>query len=316
MLWINLLFFLASCVVLFSSGVFLVKSLSKIAHFLRITEFTAAFIIMAIATSLPELFIGISSAINKNPALSLGNIIGANILDLTLVTGLIILAGRGINIKSKQTKKDSLLMLIPLILMLALFFIGNSLSRIDGIILIAAFCIYAFYLIKRREKFRKPLEDKVKRPEVIFHTALFIILLAVMFFSAKFVVQYASLLSLDLKLPPIMIGLFLISIGTVLPELTFGIAAALKNKGEMAIGDQIGTIVVNSTLILGIVAVIFPITAHATFFMISAAFLVVSAFLFATFFQTGSKLYVIEGISLILLYLFFMLLEFSTKIAA
>lgn len=312
-MWLNLLFFILFCTVLFGSGALLVKSLAKIAYFLHITEYTAAFIIMAIATSFPELFVGITSAISKNPALSFGNIIGANILDLTLVTGIIILAGRGIKIRSKKTKKDSLFMLLPVILPLILFLIGNSLSRIDGVILLLTFLGYSFYSVKRRKEFQKPLKDKVKRLEVVFQSAFFIVFLVIMFFSANYVVHYASLLSIDLALPPIMIGIFLISIGTVLPELTFGVAAALNKKGDMVLGDQIGTVVTNSTLILGITALIYPITANFALFIISAAFLVVSAFLFATFFQTGSKLYVIEAITLILLYALFIFIEFYIK---
>jgi len=312
---LNLLFFVLSCLVLFGSGALLVKILENIARFLRITEFTAGFIIMAIATSLPEMFIGISSAISKNPSLSLGNVIGANILDLTLVTGLIILAARGIKLKSKETKRDSLFMLIPIILLLILSFIGNSLSRVDGIILILVFFVYSYILVKKRKKeFKEPLHDHIKKYSIVFQSMLFIVLIGIMLISSRFVVHYAKLLSIDLNLPPITIGLFLISIGTVLPELTFGISAALKNKGEMALGDQIGTIVVNSTLIIGITAIICPITTKALLFMISAAFLIVSAFLFATFFQTGGKLYVIEGIALILLYLLFVFIELYIRL--
>lgn len=298
---------------LFGSSALLVKSLEKIAYFLHISEYTAAFIIMSIATSLPEFFIGITSAIAKNPALSLGNIIGANILDLTLVTGIIILAGRGIKIRSQKMKKDSLFMLLIVILPLILFLIGGSLSRIDGAILLFTFIGHSFYLVKRRKKFQKPLKDKVKRFEAAFQFAFFIVLLVIMFFSASYVVHYASLLSVDLALPLIMIGIFLISIGTVLPELAFGVTAALKKKGDMALGDQIGTIVANSTLILGITALIYPITVNFTLFMIGAAFLVGSAFLFAIFFHTGSKLYAIEAITLILLYALFLLIEFYIK---
>jgi cation:H+ antiporter len=296
--------------VLFASGIVLVESLSKIARFLRITEFTAAFIIMAIATSLPELFVGISSALEKSPSLSLGNIIGANILNLTLVTGLIILAGRGLKIESKETKKDALLMLIPIAALIILSFIGNSLSRIDGAILVCIFFIYSYRLIeKRKQEFKEKLENEIKRYEIVIHSMLFVVSLLLMFYSSKLVVHYAILLSQALKVPTIVIGLFLISIGTVLPELTFGISAALKNKGEMALGDQIGTIVVNSTFIIGIVAIIQPIKTSMMIFMISAAFLLFSAFIFATFFQVSRKLYVIEAIALIFLYLLFVFVE-------
>jgi len=152
MLLLNLLFFVLSCIVLFGSGMLLVKTLENIAKFLRITEFAAAFIIMAIATSLPELFVGISSAISATPALSLGNIVGANILNLTLIMGLIVLAARGIKIKSREVKRDSFFMFFFIILLLILFFVDNSLSRADGIILVVLFFVYCYELLKRRKK--------------------------------------------------------------------------------------------------------------------------------------------------------------------
>jgi len=317
MLIANLAFFALSCLVLVLSGTWLVKSLTKIACFLRITEFSAAFIIMAIATSLPELFVGISSALEKNPAFSLGNIIGANIIDLTLLVGIFSMIGRGINIKDSKIKKDAFIMCIILILPVILFLIGNSLSRIDGIFLILVFCLYSYWIIKKGKKQKKELGYSVKKGDIFLNVfwdalltiSLFIVCLVVLFFSSNYVVHYANLLAIDLIIPPIMIGLFMISIGTTLPELTFGSRAVLMGHSEMALGDQIGTIIVNSTLIIGITALIFPITANISLFLISGVFMLLVAFLFATFMESGSKLSIREGIALIFLYIFFVILE-------
>jgi Ca2+/Na+ antiporter len=81
----------------------------------------------------------------------------------------------------------------------------------------------------------------------------------------------------------------------------------------MALGDQIGTVVVNSTLIIGIAALICPITAHVASFMISATFMLLAGFIFATFVASGRKLDTTEGMTLILLYVFFIFVEFYTR---
>jgi len=315
MLWLNLLWFIAAALVLVASGTFLVRSLARISHFLRLTEFAAAFIIMAIASSLPELFVGISSAMAKNTALALGNIIGANILDITLITGIFIILGRGISAKTKKIRTNALAMIAVVGLPLVLFLIGNSISRIDGIILIAVFLLYAQNLIRQSRKFEKPYEEekKVGRKEIVLTVLLFIASLVLLFISANFLIKYASALAIDLNLPSIFIGLFLISIGTTLPELTFGARAILMGHEEMSIGDQIGTVIVNSTLILGVTALIWPITADFMAFFIAAIFLLFSAFLFTTFIQSAKKLDVGEGIALVLLYVFFILIEFYVK---
>ncbi|MBU4493072.1 MAG: sodium:calcium antiporter [Nanoarchaeota archaeon] len=310
MLITNLIVFLIACIVLVISGNLLVKTLTKIAAFLKLSEFVVGFIIMAFATSIPELFVGITSALAKNSALALGNVIGANIINLTLVIGIAILLGRGIKIESRKTKTDSLYMVFIAALPMVLMIIGNSLSRIDGIILLAAFVIYARRILRQKRLFKKEVEDGIKRRDIILTTILFVFSLALLFLSARFVVGYATLLSVDLALPPIIVGLFIISIGTTLPELTFGSRAVLAGHSEMALGNLIGSVIVNSTLVLGITAIIFPITANILLFSVSAIFMVVVAFLFATFVESGNKLYVKEGISLILLYIFFVIIEF------
>ncbi len=308
---IDLIYFILWCIVLVISGTFLVKSLSKISQFLKITEYSAAFIIMAIATSLPELFVGISSALSKNTALILGNIIGANILDITLIVGIFALVGRGIGIKNKRIKKDVFYMVGIVILPLILFLIGNSISKIDGMILLAAFIFYSSRLLKRTKKFEKEYETKkkIKRIEGIIYSFVFIASLVLLFLSADKIIKYASIISLELALSPILIGLFLISFGTTLPELVFGTRAIMLRHPSMTIGNQIGTIIVNSTLVLGVSAIIYPISAQFQLFLISASFMVLVAFLFAAFINSGKKIDITEGISLILLYIFFLMLE-------
>jgi cation:H+ antiporter len=313
MLLMNMIYFFIACVVLVVAGTYLVKNLVKIAQFLRITEFAAAFIIMAVATSIPEFFVGIMSAISKNPALSFGNIIGANIIDLTLVMGIIIIASRNIKIRDKEIKKDAFFMSLIAIAPLVLFLIGNVLSRLDGLILLGVFFTYSYRMFKRQRKFSKKTEDGIKRYEIVFSVFFFILCLAVLFVSANFIVKYATLLAIDLALPQIMVGLFLVSIGTTLPELTFGVRAAMMGHGEMALGDQIGTVICNATLIIGIVALIQPITAAFAPFIIASAFLLLSCFLFMTFTESGNRLDTKEGISLILLYIFFVMVEFCIK---
>ena len=147
----NLLFFIIASTVLAVSAFALTKSLIRIAAFLKLSEFTAAFIIMALSTSLPELFVGITSAINKNPALSLGNVIGANISDLTLVLGFAVIVAKGIKVNRKSIRKDSFFMFLIAILPIILMILGKGISRLDGVILISVFLLYSWNLIKERK---------------------------------------------------------------------------------------------------------------------------------------------------------------------
>jgi cation:H+ antiporter len=309
---INLIYFAISCALLVASGIYLTKSMAKIARFLGIPEFSVAFIIMAFATSIPELFIGVSSAFYGNPELSLGNILGANILNLTLISGIIILVSKEIKMHPLKTEKDSYMMLFAVILLTGLYILGETLSRIDGIILLAFFSINTYSIFKKRKKYSKKINNTEKQYK-FYWLLVFLISLVLLFISANLAVRYATGLAMDLNIPQIVIGLFLLSIATTLPELTFGVSAVALKHESMAIGDQIGTIITNSTLILGIVALINPITSELVPFMIAALFMIVSAFVFIKFIKTGHKLERMEGIILILIYILFIILEIFLK---
>jgi cation:H+ antiporter len=310
---LNLVLFLVACIFLILSGTLLVRSLSKLASYLRMSEFVISFILIAFATSVPELFVGISSALQNNTALSLGNVIGSNILNLTLIAGIIILLKRGIMIESKKTKADALYMFFIIALPFVLMWIGHAISRIDGVILLVAFFLYARKLYRERKIFKKEAENHAKRLEPIINTLIFILSLGLLFLSSRFVVSYATLLSAELLLPPVLMGLFLISFGTTLPELVFESRAVLMGHSEMALGNLIGTVIVNSTLVLGITSLIQPITADFLLFITAGVFMLIVAFLFATFTESGNRLDIKEGISLILLYAFFVMIEFYVR---
>ena len=293
--------------------------MSKIAKFLKISEFVAAFLIIGIATSLPELFTGISSAVSKNPALSLGNIFGANIINMTLIIGILVILSKGMKIKKSKIKYEMNLMMLSIFLLIILYLIGNSLSQIDGIILVSLFCINIFMVFNKNKnkKHLKKINQKnikdIKEKKSILPWIIFAISVLVLFFSSKFAVLYAKNIALDLALSQILIGLFLISIITTLPELIFGISAVLLKHSDMSLGDQIGSVFANICLVLGIVAIIHPIKTEFTSFLISSIFLILAGLLFIFFIKSGKKLTIKKGICLIIFYLIFVIVEILFK---
>lgn len=306
---INFLLFALSCLVLLISGSFLIKSLTKIAAFLRMSEFVVSFIIVGMATSLPELFVGISSALAKQTEISLGNVIGSNIANLTIILGIPLLLAGGINIKSKTVRKDSLYMFAISLLPLILMVIGEGLSKTDGIILITVFLIYSLLLIKQRKIFTKQVENSIGRFEIIVNVFLFIFSAFFLYYAAGLTVKYASLISIDLSLPPILIGLFIIALGTSLPELVVGFHALKKKHEDIILGNIMGSVVANSTLVLGVTALIYPITTNLVIFFTSISFMIFASFLFMTFVKAGKKLYWKEGVIMIFIYVLFIMVQ-------
>ncbi len=309
MIWLNLLIFLCICIIVFLSSTFLVKSLRNIAHFLKITTFTAGFLIMAIATSIPELFVGISSSLSHNNIISLSNIIGASMMNLPLLIGLIVIlskGGKGIRTINPEMSRDFIYAMLSFVVLIILMIAGDGLNRADGVILLGVFAFNSYLVIKRRKK----IEYKKVNPRKLFLSILgFILCLIVLFICSKFIITYSIIISEEIKVPIIIIGMFLVALSTSLPELIFGIRASTMGFGEMALGDQIGVVIFDLTFVLGIASIIYPINAAVTMFLIPVMFIMISLFLISIFIKTKGRLGIMEGVFLILLYVTFLILQ-------
>lgn len=309
----NLGIFILLGIVIFLSGHFLVKSLHKISRFIGISEFTSAFIIMAFATSIPELFVGISSALKGTVDLAIGNLFGSNLIDITIITGIFIVMNKGIKLKAKHFESDSYYMILGILLMFILYFIEDFLSRTDGAILILFFIFNTARMIGKRKKHFKRETKKQKSIEEISavkNILIFVFAIIILFFSSSYMVKYASLIAIDLNVSQIVIGLFLVSLATTLPELFFGINAVSMKHSTMSIGDQDGAVLLKVTLIVGLMALISPIKINLNSFIISGIAMFISALLFTYFVKTGKELSIWEGVILILFYILFVIVSF------
>ena len=311
MLFINLLFFLIACIFLAGSSNLVVKSLVKISKYYEFSEFVIGFIIIAFATSLPELFVAIMSSLSKIPALSLGNVIGSNIVNLTLVIGIATLLGKRVKIETEIEKRDifysSIIALLPLVL-----FLDHQLSRTDGIALILVFFLYVARLYVQRKKFKKVV-DGVVRKEIPKEVIIFVFSLVTLLLSSKFIVQFASLLAIELALQPIFIGLIILSIGTTLPEISFEAHSVIKGYSGMALGNLLGSVVTNSALVLGVGATICPIEAYFPSFLTGAIFLIALLGIFSIFAKTNKEISRKEGIVLLIFYVLFIIVNILTR---
>lgn len=308
---VDILLFILGCILLVKSASILVKSATRLAVIFKVTEFAIGFVLVAFSTSLPEIFVGIIASFERLPAFVLGNVIGSNIVNLTLIVGIAVLVKGEINIYSKMVLKNCLLMLtitlIPVLLML-----DQSLNQLDGIILVAIFILYMWRLYKQERKFEKKLEERVRRREKIKYFLLFCTSIFLLWIASRIVIISSEGISLVLGVPEIMIGLILLAFGTSLPELIFTVRASIEHE-YLAIGDILGSVITNATLVLGLSAIIYPIQSGFLIFITSTMFMIMSAFLFTTFVESERNLRQKEGIALILLYVLFLIIEFNVQ---
>ena len=312
MAFIYIIIIVIACVVLVKSAHWIIKSLIYFAQYLHIPEFVVAFILAGLVTSLPEFFVGISAAITKTPILSLSNIFGSNIANVTLILGLTVILTRGLTLKSKTIQRNifytSFLLIYPILLTL-----DGVLSRVDGLGLLVLFTLYILILFHQSQDFTKKFE-RALRKNLIKNLIIFIISLTFLLTSSYIIVLMSKLLAMELNISLFLVGLFLIAIGTSLPELIFGIQAAQGKHKDMIFGNILGSIAVNSTAVLGITAIICPITINDIGLLITTAIFMFGVYLlFAFFSYSKRKLSWQEGFILLFFYVTFIIIQFLVK---
>lgn len=307
----TLTFIAIASLVLIQAVKLFISSSSKIARHMGISAYTISFLLVAIATSLPEMVVGVTSAIEGNPMLSFGNAIGSNVALITLVVALPVLLSRegGISTRSILHSKDAYYSMFFSLLPIALL-VDGALTRLDGAILLAAYLFY-FVIVWRRsskvERILEQFEDTNIWKEGIF----FIFSLGLLLASSEVIVQSASNLSIQLGWGLTFVGLTITALGTSLPEIAYTVGAVRSRNQQGLLGDVVGSVVANSTIVLGLTAVIHPIEITNGKMSFSSLFLLVFIMLFfLRFSRTKEKIDKFEALTLLLLYIAFVVGEY------
>ena len=314
MFYFYILVFIVSCLLLVKSGTWVVSSLTRIAKSLGWKEFIVSFILMAFVTSLPEFFVGISSAFHYKPELSFGNIIGSNIINLTLVVAIVVLLAKGLKCETALIQQSSIYTAIiaffPILLML-----DGEISRIDGLFLVFILIFYFKYLFHEQKRFSKVFTNGFKKDWIelrlflkdlgIFFGGIVLLLL-----SAEGIVWSVSFLATSLGLSLAVIGILIVALGTNLPEIVFGIKAIAMGRKDMVLGVLMGSVVTNSTLVLGSTVLIHPLEiVKFSPYIVGISFTIAACLFFAVFSRTGRKITRKEAIVLLAIYILFVIFQ-------
>ncbi len=235
-----------------------IKRLLNLSKFFRISAFVTGVVIAGTLAVLPELSIGVLSALEGSSTFGLGLIFGANVADLTLVIGIVVLLAGTQKMTPgmlKNLRISFIAVLFPVFLLL-----DGDLSRIDGGILVAAFVVYVLWLLITGRG-EKEVAERMRLSKKVVRLGLTIFLLAVgitvLFIGSEVVTQSAQELSSFVGLPLFVIGL-IVAIGTCLPEMAFAIRASEK-EGSIGMGNILGNVLADSMLTLGVIALVSPI---------------------------------------------------------
>jgi cation:H+ antiporter len=273
---------------------------------------TVGFILVALSTSLPELFVAIFSVLNpESVGVSIGNVLGSNIVNICLILGVCFLM-----ISLKYPEKSRVLpkmakeelgslyfgLFIASIVPLALIYIGYA-SQIVGAILLAIFIYYLFQLSKSRTPTEQSL-SKTEKGKLSKYVTLTILGAVGVVICAYFIVESSSFLAASVGIPPVVIGATVVAFGTSVPELSTSVNAVKKGHLELALGNIIGSCFMNITLILGITLVTSTLTINMSAFSNVAIFSLITNLLL-WYFLSNERVGRREGTVLLFLYALF-----------
>lgn len=283
----NLLIFFVALIAVTESAAVATKSSIRVAEALRIPKHIVGFIIVAFISVLPEALVAITAALSGVPALGLGTLLGSNVADLTLIFALLVLLGkRPLKVKSHLLGHVKT---FPLFLIMTLLLgIDGYYSRWDGFFLIITGSIFYFLIFRR--SFEPSREKRVSLRESKFHLAALTVSLLILIAGAHYTVEAATRLATDLKVSPILIGLLIISLGTTMPELFFSLKSVKKEEDDLAIGDILGSVLADATILVGILALISPFAFPVQIIYVAGIFMLLAGILLIYLMQSDKKL--------------------------
>lgn len=282
---------LVQCLLLALGFVMLVKGAdwfvdgaAGVADKLGVSQLVIGLTIVAMGTSAPELAVSVTAALKGNADITIGNVVGSNILNVLIILGIVsvIIATP---VAKSIIKTDLPFMLGITLLLLVLGYFGENISRLEGVILLLFFAGYLFYLFKNAKNTDSPNEDTKEEEKPVWKLVLLALIgLVLIVLGSDFTVDAATVIAKELGMGTRFIGLTIVALGTSLPELFTSVAAALKGKADIAIGNIVGSNIFNILLIVGVSSVITPVYFAPNFLIDTAVAIVAGAILWlATF---------------------------------
>jgi cation:H+ antiporter len=303
---LNLIIFIAALGVVVKGSMMATRYASRLAESFHLSKYVVGFIIVAMISILPETLISINSAIAGIPSFGFGMLLGSNVADLTLIFAIIIFyTKRDIKVESGILKNRIVypfLLLLPLIL----GFDGH-LSRKEGLALIIAGG--AFYYLSFRNGAR-PGTSPVHHNGRYKSFFMLLVSMAILLVGAHATVVSATAVAQALGISTVLIGILVVGLGTTIPELFFSLRSIKKREDSLAIGDLLGTVLADATIVIGIVALISPFSFPGNIVYVTGGFMVAASLLLFFFMRSGKVITRKEAYILFAFWITFVLVEF------
>lgn len=262
---IQLLLLVVGFCLLMKGADWFVEGASGIADKFGIPQLVIGLTIVAIGTSLPEAAVSISAALKGSAEITIGNVVGSNIMNILVILGLtsVICA---VPVQKSTVKYEIPFVIIMTVILAMLGLFDNTVGRLDGIILWVLMGVYMVYLLRMAKKGTAQEEEQKEKKQPVWKLLLMVVVGAVMIVGGSDVtVDAATKLATIFGMSERFIGLTIVALGTSLPELVTSVTAAIKGKADIAMGNIVGSNIFNILFVVGTTAVITPVVYSSTF---------------------------------------------------
>ena len=256
----SILYLVAGLLILVLGGEFLVKGSVGLAVKMKVSMVVIGLTVVSFAPSAPELIVSVYAALSEHPDMALGNVIGSNIANISLVLGLTALIFP-LGFQKRMYTVDVPLMLFASALLGIFLYNDYTLQAWEGIIFVVLISIMTFMMIRNSRKEQKANGELLEAGMKMSKILLFLLIGgACLYFGSRLLVDGATVLARNMGVSERVISVSIIAFGTSVPELSASIIAALKKEKELSIGNLIGSNIFNIFAVLGITSIIHPIT--------------------------------------------------------
>lgn len=277
-----------------------VDGASGIAARLGIPQLVIGLTIVAMGTSAPEAAVSISAALKGNAEITIGNIVGSNILNILIILGItsVIIS---VKVAASTIKYELPFMIAITAVLLLLGYTGGNITFSEGILLWILFILYLTYLFVMAKRNKDETDDK-QEEKPLWKLIIFILLgLFMIVFGSDISVDGASAIAKAVGISERFIGLTIVALGTSLPELVTSIAAARKGKADIAIGNIVGSNIFNILFVVGTTSLITPVV-FASNFIIDTAIAIAAGILLLVGVLRKKELSRVTGIIMLVCY--------------
>lgn len=297
---LQVLLLVVGFVMLMKGADWFVEGASQIADRLGIPQLVIGLTIVAMGTSLPEAAVSISAATQGSAEITIGNVVGSNIMNVLVILGLTAVVCV-IPVQKSTVRYEIPFMILITAVLAGLGLEDNQVSRPEGLILWAFMILYLFYLLRMAKNGTGGEEAGGKKRPIWLLILMVLVGAAMIVFGSDITVDAATAIAKIFGMSERFIGLTIVAFGTSLPELVTSVTAALKGKNDIAVGNIVGSNIFNILFVVGTTALITPVAYNSVFLVDSIIAVAAALFLFLCVFR-NKKLGRLGGILMLAAY--------------